>query len=146
MLLHCDLVYASVNARFQMSFVDLGLVPEAGSTLLLPLLMGHQRAAELLMLAEPFDVSRAKVLGLVNAVYPANELMAQAREKAKELASKPPAAMRMTKQLLKEGREALAPRMQAEARAFERQLQSPEAREAVTALLAKRKPDFSKFS
>lgn len=146
LLLHCDLVYADDSARFMLPFVNLGLCPEAGSSLLLPMLAGHVRAAEMLMLGEPFDANTAREIGLVNAVIPAAQLLDHTLERARKLAAQPPTALRVTKQLLKRGKAALiAETMAEEGRLFKEQLASPEAREAFTAFLEKRKPDFSGF-
>src|SRR5579871_5106721 len=97
MLLHCDLVYAASDARFQLPFVNLGLCPEAGSSVLLPELMGHRCAAELLFFGEPFNAETARVFGIVNAVLPGSELLPTAMAKAQLLAEKPPSALRITK-------------------------------------------------
>ncbi|MGB9079781.1 MAG: enoyl-CoA hydratase [Desulfuromonadaceae bacterium] len=146
LLLHCDLVYAADTAVFQMPFVSLGLCPEAGSTLLLPRLVGHQRAAELLLLGESFTAQRAEQLGIVTAVVPQAELLRTARAKALRLAAQPAAAVRLTKSLLKRG---TADRLQEtttfEISCFLERLSSPEAREALQAFLERRKPDFSRF-
>lgn len=146
MLLHCDLVYAASDARFQLPFVNLGLCPEAGSSMLLPALMGHRRAAELLFFGEPFNAEAAHALGIVNAVLPVSELLATAMAKAKLLAEKPPSALRTTKALLKRSTtESIADAMTAETGKFAALLQGPEAREAMMAFMQRRKPDFSKF-
>lgn len=146
MLLHCDLVYAAPEARFQLPFVNLGLCPEAGSSVLLPSLMGHRRAAELLFFGEAFGAETAKALGLVNAVVSNGELPATAMAKAILLAEKPPTALRTTKALLKRGLTgAISEAMSLETEQFAALLQGPEAREAMTAFLQRRKPDFSKF-
>src|SRR5262245_3752067 len=134
LLLHCDLVYASDRARLRAPFVDLGLVPEAASSLLLPRLCGYQRAAELLLLGETIDARRALELGLVNAVVPSADLGAKALEVCRKLAAKPPTALKWTKQLLRdEGHATVAERMRHEAELFGRQLQSSEVKEAITA-------------
>lgn len=146
MLLHCDLVYAADTASFQLPFVNLGLVPEAASSMLLPRLMGHQRASELLLLGERFDARTAHEIGLVNSVHPAGGLAAAVQEKAVAVASKPPASVRMTKALLKRERESVPARMAEEGQYFGQQLKSPEAREAMEAFLQRRKPDFSSFA
>ncbi|HET7871944.1 MAG TPA: enoyl-CoA hydratase-related protein, partial [Terriglobales bacterium] len=96
LLLHCDLVYAAASARFQLPFVNLGLCPEAGSSFILPLLAGYQRAAQLLFFGEPFAANEAHDLGFVNAVLPDHELLAVATEKARQLAEKPPGALAAT--------------------------------------------------
>lgn len=146
MLLHCDLVYAAPDARFQLPFVNLGLCPEAGSSLMLPELMGHRRAAELLLFGEPFGSGKAQELGIVNAVYPGGELLAEATAKARQLAEKPPSALRTTKALLKRNAAgAVAEAMARETEQFAALLQGPEAREAMMAFMQRRKPDFSKF-
>jgi enoyl-CoA hydratase/carnithine racemase len=142
MLLHCDLVYAAADARFQLPFVNLGLCPEAGSSMLLPELMGHRRAAELLFFGEPFNAERARDLGIVNAIVAANELLATASAKAQMLAEKPPSALRATKSLLKRP---VGDAMRRETEQFAALLQGPEAKEAMAAFLERRKPDFSKF-
>lgn len=145
MLLHCDLVYAADNATFSLPFVNLGLCPEAGSSLLLPAIAGHQRAAEKLLLGEPFDGAEARELGIVNRVLPAGEVEAFAREQAAKLAARPLSALMATKELMKRGRAgAVAEAMQREFEAFGRMLREPAAREAFSAFLEKRKPDFSK--
>ena len=146
MLLHCDLVYAAPNARLQLPFVNLGLVPEAASSLLLPALVGYQRAAELLLLGEPFSAQQAKAIGLVTEVVPEGELFDTAMAQAKKLAGKPAASLRLTKQLMKQGQAAaVAQRIKLESDHFGERLASPEAKEAFSAFLAKRKPDFSRF-
>jgi enoyl-CoA hydratase/carnithine racemase len=146
MLLHCDLVYAAPGARFQLPFVPLGLVPEAGSSFLLPYIAGYQRAAELLMLGQPFDADKAYAAGFVTAVVPEAQLLDRARAGALAVAALPPAAVRATKALMR-GR--FAPRvteaMNEEGKVFRERLASPEAREAMTAFFEKRKPDFSRF-
>ncbi len=147
MLLHCDLVYAGEGARFQAPFVNLGLCPEAGSTLLMPRMMGHQRAAELLLLGEPFSTSLAREVGIVNNTFPDGTVLASARAKARQLADQPAAAVRMTKALLK--REVGAALLEAalhEVDCFTERLQSPEAQEALEAFMQHRKPDFSRFT
>jgi enoyl-CoA hydratase/carnithine racemase len=147
MLLHCDYVLAGENARFQLPFVNLALCPEAASSLLLPRLAGHQRAAELLLFGEPFNATKAYEIGLVNAIHPDAALLDAALERARKLATLPAASLRETKRLMKQSVAALVPQaMQAEGEIFTRQLASPEAKEAFSAFLEKRKPDFSKFS
>ena len=146
MLLHCDLVYAAPNARLQLPFVNLGLVPEAGSSLLLPALVGYQRAAELLLLGEPFGAHRAQEIGLVTEVVAEDQLFDSAMAQAKKLASKPVESLRLTKRLMKQGQmAAVAQRIKRESDHFGERLASPEAKEAFSAFLEKRKPDFSKF-
>jgi enoyl-CoA hydratase/carnithine racemase len=146
MLLHCDLVYAASGARFQLPFVSLGLCPEAASSFILPRLMGHHRAAELLFLGEPFGADVARDLGFVNEVYADGELLSAATAKAVQLAEKPPTALRVTKALMKRGiADAVAEAMKRETEQFARLLQGPEAREAMTAFMQRRKPDFTNF-
>ncbi len=147
MLLHCDLVYCSTGARFKLPFVDLGLVPEAGSSLLLPQLIGDKRAAAMLLLGEPLSANDAMALGLVNEVVPPGALDDVATSKAAALAAKPPAALRASRALLRAPQHALLQAtMQAEIAAFSERLAGPEVTEAVTAFLEKRKPDFSRFA
>ncbi len=145
-LLHCDLVYAADETRFMMPFVNLGILPEAGSTLLLPSLIGHQRAAELLLLAEPFSAQRACELGLVNRVVPGDQLALVVQAAAKMLAEKPASAICMAKQMMKQHLRADLERViREEVLAIAEQLESPETEEALTAFLQKRQPDFSRF-
>lgn len=141
MLLHCDLVLAADTARFALPFVDLGLVPEAASSLLLPRLAGHQRAAELFFLGDPFDAATAQSIGLVGRVVPAADLLAAARALAERLAAKPPQALLATKALLKSASGSVAERITEEAAVFARQLQSTELKEAVAAFFGKRQAD-----
>jgi enoyl-CoA hydratase/carnithine racemase len=146
LLLHCDLVYATERTKLRAPFVDLGLVPEAASSLLLPRLFGYQRAAEILLLGETIDARRAYELGLVNAVVPQAELAARAQEACTKLAAKPPMALKLTKQLLKDPAHAtVAERIRHEAVYFGRQLGSAEVKEAITAFFEKRTPDFTKL-
>jgi enoyl-CoA hydratase/carnithine racemase len=146
MLLHCDLVYASESTRFRMPFVNLGLCPEAGSSFLLPRMMGHQRAAELLLLGEEFSAQLAHEYGLVNQVLADDAVLARAHAVAQLLASKPPGAVRASKALMRQRyRAQLDETMAAEYEAFSHGLTSPEAAEALQAFFAKRAPDFSKF-
>jgi enoyl-CoA hydratase/carnithine racemase len=146
MLLHCDLVYCAPGTRFSLPFVNLGLCPEGGSSFLLPRLAGYQKAAELLMLGEPFTAETAKEIGLVNAIVPAESLLATAMATARKLAAKPAASLRETKTLMKQGiHDAVRLAMGDESEAFRERLESCEAKEAFTAFLEKREPDFSKF-
>ena len=137
LLLHCDLVYASDTAKFKMPFVDLALVPEAGSSQLLVQLMGHQRAAELLLLGEAFDANRALALGIVNQVVPQTELLSLARAKAAQLAAKPTDALIASKALMKCAPEPLWDRVQRELVVFSQALHSPEAKAAFARFLSK---------
>ena len=144
MLLHCDLVYAGDNAAFSMPFVNLGLCPEAASSLLVPQLMGYHRAAEALLLGEPFLPETAFEIGLVNRIVPPGEVNALAQQQARKLAAKPLTSLMETKRLMKLSNAApLAARMAEEGASFGRMLTEPAAREAFTAFMQKRKPDFS---
>jgi len=146
LLLHCDLVYAADNARFQLPFVPLGIVPEFGSTFLLPLIAGYQRAAELLLLGQPFSAQKAYEAGIVTAVVPKERLLEEAEKAAAVLAALPPESIRLTKRLMKARYgEPLAAAIAEETRLFRERLTSPEAKEAMSAFLEKRKPDFSRF-
>jgi enoyl-CoA hydratase/carnithine racemase len=146
MLLHCDLVYISDEALLAMPFVSLGLVPEFASSLLLPQLLGHAKAAEKLLLGETFTAIEAVEFGIANAVLPAGEVLAHARAMAERFNALPPSAVRDTKRLMRSGsKDAIARAMQDEAAVFIERLRSPEAQEAFEAFFAKRKPDFSKF-
>ena len=146
MLLHCDLVYAAPNARFQLPFVPLGIVPEFGSTFLLPMLAGYQRAAELLLLGQPFTAQKAHEAGIVTAVVPQENLLSEAEKTAAALAALPPESIRLTKRLMKARyAQPLAAAIDEETRIFTERLSSPEAKEAMSAFLEKRKPDFSRF-
>jgi enoyl-CoA hydratase/carnithine racemase len=146
MLLHCDMVYASADAKFSLPFAQLGVCPEAASSLLLPRIAGYQRAAEKLLLGEAFDANEAIGMGFVNGLIDAAELDAYAMSKARKLAALPGTSLRLTKSLMKnaEASEVIA-RMEDEAGHFARMLKAPEAREAITAFFEKRKPDFTKF-
>ena len=136
LLFHCDLVYATAQARFQTPFINLGLVPEAGSSLLAPQRFGRAKAAEFLMLGEPFGAEEAHALGLVNAVLPQAEVLAHAMAKAVELAAKPRAALLTTRRLMRGDAEALKARMGEERHAFAEALKSGEARAAFEAFLS----------
>jgi enoyl-CoA hydratase/carnithine racemase len=143
MLLHCDLVLAVSGARFQLPFINLAIVPEAASSLLLPRLIGHQRAMELLLLAEPFYAEAAQSYGLVNRVVSAEELIPVARSVAKQILQKPPQALRLLKRLVAEDTDVVLARMQRENAALGAQISSAEGKEAVGALIEKRAPKFS---
>ncbi len=136
---HCDLVYASPTARFHMPFVDLGLAPEAGSSLLAPLRFGRARAAEYLLLGEPFDAEAARAGGLVNAVVDADALRAHALAKAKTLAAKPRQAMLTMRRLIRGDEAALLARMDEEVKLFTAALKSPEAQAAFMAFMKRSK-------
>jgi len=145
MLLHCDLVYAGDNAAFSLPFVNLGLVPEAASSLLVPQMLGYHRAAEALMLGEPFMAEAALEVGLVNRVLPPTETNNYAQQQARKLAAKPLSSLVETKRLMKKGQQQLVLQQMAdEGQSFSRMLTEPAAKEAFTAFMEKRKPDFSK--
>ncbi|MGC3983396.1 MAG: enoyl-CoA hydratase [Pseudorhodoferax sp.] len=144
MLFHCDLVVAGDNAAFSMPFVNLGLVPEAASSLLVPRMMGYHRAAEALLLGEPFMAEAAQEVGLVNRVVPPSEANRLAQSLAAKLAAKPLASLVATKKLLKQEHAAqVHARMDEEGALFRRMLAEPAAREAFGAFMERRKPDFS---
>ncbi len=137
LLLHCDLVYASDRARFQMPFVNLGLTPEGGSSYFLPRRVGNAKASEWLMFGEPFSAAEAKEAGLVNAVVPAGELDAFALEKCGKLALKAPGALRACKELMRgPERPVVREAMLREGAEFVERLGSPDAIEALTRFLA----------
>lgn len=143
MLLHCDLVYAGEDAVFSVPFADLGLPPEAASSLLLPRMLGHHRAAALLLLGERIDAAAALASGLVNEVAPSVEVDELALAAARRIASKPLSAVVAAKRLMKQADAAeVLERIDDEARLFARMLQEPAAREAFAAFLEKRRPDF----
>lgn len=147
MLLHCDLAYAAAGARFQLPFVNLALVPEAGASLILPAMIGQRHAAELLLLGERFSPEEAQRAGIINAVLPDSDaLLAHARERAAKLARLAPSAVRESKRLMKaHSKEAVWEVMKIEAAVFSSRLQSPELAEAVSSFFERRQPDFSKF-
>ena len=142
MLFHCDLVYAAPDARFIMPFVNLGIVPEAGSSLLAPATLGYAKAAAMLLLGEPMDAETADRAGLVTAVINGSELAEHARAKASALMQKPPLALAATRRLLKGDQALLLDRIDEEARLFEQMLESEEAQEAFAAFFEKRPPKF----
>jgi len=145
LLFHCDLVYAGDNAAFSMPFVNLGLCPEAASSLLVPRMFGYHRAAEALLLGEPFFAEAALEVGLVNRVLPPTEVNAYAQAQAKKLAAKPLSSLVETKRLMKGSEQAqVLAKMAEEGQSFGRMLREPAAREAFSAFMEKRKPDFSK--
>ncbi len=146
LLLHCDFVYVSDEARLAMPFVGLGLVPEFGSSLIVPMLMGNARASEKLLLGDPFTGADAVDCGIANAVLPANEVVNHARRVAERFNALPPGAVRESKQLLRRTRTpAVLEAIAAEGEIFGARLRSPEAQEAFSAFFQKRKPDFSNF-
>ena len=146
MLFHCDLVHAGDNAAFSMPFVNLGLCPEAASSLLIPQMLGYHRAAEALLLGEPFMSEAALEVGLVNRVLPPTEANAYAQAQARKLAAKPLSSLLEIKRLMKKGQQqAVLQQMAEEGASFARMLREPAAREALTAFQEKRRPDFSKL-
>jgi enoyl-CoA hydratase/carnithine racemase len=144
LLFHCDLIYATPAASLRAPFLDLGLVQEAGSSLTAPARLGYPRAFELICLGEPFSGQRAFEAGLVNAVVPAAELEATALKAARRLAAKPRHALMTARRLLRRNHAEIGAMIDAEAEAYATLMGSPEAREAFTAFLEKRPPDFAK--
>src|SRR5262245_56117819 len=144
MLLHCDLVFLSEDALLTTPFVNLALVPEAASSLLLPARIGHARAFSMFVLGEPVNAPTALAWGLATGVCPRAELRQRARAAADAIAARPAAAVRRTKMLMRDAAALLA-RMNAEGEHFAAQLASPEAKEAFAAFAEKRPPDFSKL-
>jgi enoyl-CoA hydratase/carnithine racemase len=142
MLLHCDLVLAAPTAIFSLPFVDLALVPEAASSLLLPDLIGRHRAAKHLILGDPFDAETALGYGLVTDIV-SGDLEARVRSTAERIAAKPPEAVRLTKRLLRSNGEEVRSRIEEEGKLFATRLTSPEAAEAFAAFFEKRPPNFS---
>ena len=143
LLLHCDLVYAADSAKFAMPFTSLGLCPEFASSVLLPRIVGYQRAAEKLLLGETFDAAEAERIGIVNRVLPAAELPTFVAAQAAKLAALPAESLRVSKQLMKADLQTpIAAAMLTEMQHFTRLLQGPDAKEAFTAFLEKRKPLF----
>ena len=144
MLTHCDFVYAGESAKFKLPFIDLALVPEFGSSYAIPARIGHLRAAELFLLGEPFGAVRAAELGLVTRVVPDKKLFATAMEIAKKLAAKPGGALRASKRLLKQGFiDQVKAAVKLEGGEFSERLRSSEAKEAFSAFLEKRPPNFT---
>ncbi len=145
MLTHCDFVYAGESAKFQLPFVNLGVVPEFGSSYSIPAWAGHIRASELFLLGLPFGATRAAELGIVTRVVADQDVLATAAETARQLAAKPAGAMRASKRLLKRSaREQLEQAMQVENEVFAELVRSADAKEALTAFIEKRAPVFTK--
>jgi enoyl-CoA hydratase/carnithine racemase len=143
MLTHCDFIYAGESTHFQMPFINLAVVPEFGSSCSVPARIGHVRAAELILLGVPFDAKRAAELGLVTQVLSDKDVLARATETAGKLAAKPAAALQASKRLMKQPfRAQIKAAMKAENEEFSAQVRSEDAKEAFTAFLEKRKPDF----
>jgi enoyl-CoA hydratase/carnithine racemase len=147
MLTHCDFVFAGEGAKFQMPFVNLAVVPEFGTSYSVPARTGYLRAAELILLGTRFDAKRAAELGLVTRVVPDQELLGTATETARELAEKAPAALQACKRLMRSStRELLERAVKLENQEFSTRVRSAEAKEAFTAFLEKRKPNFEVIS
>jgi enoyl-CoA hydratase/carnithine racemase len=147
LLTHCDFVYAGESARFQVPFVNLGLVPEFGSSFSIPALAGYVRAAELFLLGEPFCAEHAAEIGLVTRVVPDADLLATATATADKLAAKPAGALGATKRLLKHARTGeVKESFELEMREFTQRVRGPEAKEAFTAFLEKRQPNFTSLA
>lgn len=144
-LLHCDIVYAASGARFQLPFVNLGLVPEAGCSMLLPRLVGRRRAAELCLFGDGFDAATARDWGLINGVVPDAELLGHTLDRAAALAARPTRVVRLIKRLLTSEAPSLEARIAEEIRLLAEQLEAPEAQEAIRAFIERRRPDFSRF-
>jgi enoyl-CoA hydratase/carnithine racemase len=142
LLFHCDLVFAQDSARFSFPFVALGLVPEGASSLLLPQLVGHQRASEILLFGDPLSATEAQAMGLVNRVISDRPVLDYALAQAIRLTQLPAGAVRRTKALLKHTDEVVA-RIELEGEAFAVRAKSSAAQEAFAAFLEKRKPNFS---
>ncbi len=148
LLLHCDLVYVSQDAKLKMPFVALGLCPEYGSSFILPQMVGHAKAAELLLLGESFTGAQAAEWGIANqALESGAATLAKAKEMAKRFQHLPPKAVEVSKELMRgPGREQLRQVIADEGALFNQRLRSPEAIEALSAFMQRRKPDFSKFA
>jgi enoyl-CoA hydratase/carnithine racemase len=138
LLLHCDYVVAAIDARFSTPFVNLGLVPEAGSSLLMPRLMGTRRAFELLVMGHPFDADEAKALGLVNAVVPADEVEAAAMKAARQIAALPAEAVAASRRLIRGSTAEIVRRIDEESEIFKRRLKSSEAKAAFEAFFSRK--------
>jgi enoyl-CoA hydratase/carnithine racemase len=139
MLFHCDLVYAAPSAKFRMPFIDLGLVPEAASSMTVPLRVGMAKASEWLLLGDAFDAEEAYRCGVINQVVPAEQLIDTARNAAMRLAAKPAQALAATRRLMRGDRESIRAQMAKESEAFAAALESPEAKAAFNAFLSKTK-------
>jgi enoyl-CoA hydratase/carnithine racemase len=145
MLAHCDFVYAGESAKFQMPFINLGLTPEFGTTCSIPARFGYIRAAELILLGQPFDATRAAELGLVTRVVPDQKLLTIATETAQKLAEKPAGALQACKRLMKRSsREEIEQAVKVENEEFAARVRSADTKEALTAFLEKRPPDFTR--
>jgi enoyl-CoA hydratase/carnithine racemase len=144
LLFHCDLVYATPDSQFATPFLALGLIPEAASSLLMPRMIGHARAFEMLALGETFTAKQAALAGFVNKVVPSECLEKTALDAARRLASKPPEALAVTRRLMRGDPDEILKRTDIEVVAFRERLRSPEAIEAFTAFFEKRPPNFRK--
>lgn len=145
MLLHCDFVYVADDARFSMPFVSLGVVPEFGSSWILPQRVGHAKASEWLLLGDPFGAEDAVELGLANGVIAGPEVVGHARRVAERFTQLPAQAVREAKRLMRaSGYGSLREHMKTEREVFARMLRSPDAREALQAFFEKRRPDFNR--
>lgn len=145
LLLHCDYVIASDNALFKMPFSDLGLVPEFGSSVILPQMMGHVRAAELLMLSTGINAQKAQEYCIVNSVCSSDELAATTHKMAQTMADKPASALRRTKAMMRANKDEIWAVIEKEYIEFDACLKSPEAFEAMSAFMEKRAPNFRQF-
>lgn len=145
LLLHCDFVIAHEDALFSTPFVDLGLVPEAASSLIMPLQMGYKRAAEMLLLCDTLTAEQASEAGLVSQLAGSAGLEERSQDIARRLAAKPKSSLRQSKRLMRRSFESLDERIRVEMEAFSTALASPEAHEAMSAFMEKRAPDFSQF-
>src|ERR1700720_3277930 len=146
MLTHCDFIYAGESTKFQMPFINLAVVPEFGSSCSVPARIGHPRGAELILLGAPFDARRAAELGLVTEAVSDKDALARATKTAGKLAAKPAAALQASKRLMKQPfREQIKAAMKTENEEFSAQVRSEDAKEAFTAFLEKRKPDFTRI-
>ncbi len=144
MLTHCDFVYAGESAKFLMPFIDLGVAPEFGTSASVPARVGHIRAAELILLGQSFDAKRGAELGFVTRVVPDGKLLETATETAQRLAQKPAGALRASKRLMRGStRQQVEQAMKAENKEFSLLVRSADAKEALTAFLEKRPPDFT---
>lgn len=147
LLLHCDLVYATPNAKLQLPFASLGACPEAASSMVLPLLVGPQKAAEMLYLCDFFSGEDAKQLGIVNDTFSPETYQDEAYKVTQRLVAQPASSLRTTKMLMKRHNiDALEAAMDTEATYFIEMIKSPEAKEAIQAFMDKRKPDFTQFA
>jgi enoyl-CoA hydratase/carnithine racemase len=145
MLLHCDLVYLADNARLITPFVNLALVPEAASSWLLPLRIGHARAYAMFALGEPMEAAAALACGLANAVLPQSELRKRAHDAAIALTKRPAGSLSLTKKLMRD-HQRIAAQIAEEGQLFKERLKTPEAREAFAAFAERRPPDFTKVA